>query len=180
MCARPTQVKIYITSCLIYSRLQIYKHTVLAFCHFPWKKTFEECRLLVDNTVNSEIFARTLFSRNFAFVKIKPWRNGKITLSFIDTGKSCLNREIFHITYVSFNAICENKVIAKTSKYTVDKYKETVCISNLNFLFQNIVDQTCSISAYILVVSSFHLNKICVTESSNKGISKLYTSHFLN
>ena len=28
-----------------------------------------------------------------SFVKIKPSRNGKITLSFIDIGKSCLNRE---------------------------------------------------------------------------------------
>ena len=30
-----------------------------------------------------------------SFVKIKPSRNGKITLSFIDIGKSCLNREFF-------------------------------------------------------------------------------------
>ena len=28
-----------------------------------------------------------------SFVNIKPSRNGKITLSFIDIGKSCLNRE---------------------------------------------------------------------------------------
>ena len=47
-------------------------------------------------TVNSEIFRRTLFSRNFAsFMKIKPLRNGKITLSFIDIGKYCLGREFF-------------------------------------------------------------------------------------
>ena len=30
-----------------------------------------------------------------SFVKIKPSRNGKITLSFIYIGKSCLNREFF-------------------------------------------------------------------------------------
>ena len=30
-----------------------------------------------------------------SFVKIKPSRNGKITLSFIEIGKSCLNREFF-------------------------------------------------------------------------------------
>ena len=42
---------------------------------------------------SSEIFARTLFSRSF--VKIKPSRNGKSTLSFIDIGKSCLSRECF-------------------------------------------------------------------------------------
>ena len=52
-------------------------------------------------------------------VKMKPSRNGKITLSFIDIGKSCLNREFFHITYVSFNAIRENKMLAKISESTV-------------------------------------------------------------
>ena len=41
-------------------------------------------------TVNSEIFARVLFTRNF--VKIKPSRNGEITLSFTDIGKSCPSR----------------------------------------------------------------------------------------
>ena len=30
-----------------------------------------------------------------SFVKIKPSRNGKITLSFIDIGKPCLSREFF-------------------------------------------------------------------------------------
>ena len=42
-------------------------------------------------TVNSEIFARVLFSRNF--VKLKPSRNGKITLPFTDIGISCPSRE---------------------------------------------------------------------------------------
>ena len=47
-------------------------------------------------TVNSKIFARTLISLNMrSFMKIKPSRNGKITLSFIDIGKSCLSREFF-------------------------------------------------------------------------------------
>ena len=39
------------------------------------------------NTVHSEIFARVLFSRSFA--KMKTSRNGEITMSFIDVGKSC-------------------------------------------------------------------------------------------
>ena len=46
-------------------------------------------RLIKELTVNSEIFTRTLFSRIShmrSFVKIKPSRNGKITLSFIDIG----------------------------------------------------------------------------------------------
>ena len=48
---------------------------------------------LENNTVNSEIFTRVLFSRSFAshlqsFEKIKPSRNGEITLLFTDIGKS--------------------------------------------------------------------------------------------
>ena len=42
-------------------------------------------------TVNAEIFARTFFresSHMRSSVKIKPSGNGKITLSFIDIGKS--------------------------------------------------------------------------------------------
>ena len=50
-----------------------------------------------DNTVNSEIFARTLFSRNFAYAK---FRENKTLAecqnhSFIDIGKSCLSRTFF-------------------------------------------------------------------------------------
>ena len=30
-----------------------------------------------------------------SFMKIKPYRNGKITLSFIDKGKPCISREFF-------------------------------------------------------------------------------------
>ena len=46
-------------------------------------------------TVDSEIFARVLFSRNFAakFREIKFSQNGEIILSFTDTGKSCLCRD---------------------------------------------------------------------------------------
>ena len=36
-----------------------------------------------------------------SFVKIKPSQNGKITLTFIDIGKSCLSREFF-TSLVSF------------------------------------------------------------------------------
>ena len=54
-----------------------------------------------------------------SFVKIKLSRNGKITLSFIDIGESCHNRDFFHITDMSFNAIRENKILAKISESTV-------------------------------------------------------------
>ena len=43
---------------------------------------------IVSNTVNSKIFARVLFSRNFS--KIKSSRNGDITLSVTDIRKSSL------------------------------------------------------------------------------------------
>ena len=49
-------------------------------------------------TVNPEIFARVYFretSHMRSFVKIKPSRNGEITLTFIDMAKSCLSREFF-------------------------------------------------------------------------------------
>ena len=42
-------------------------------------------------TVNSEIFARVSFSRNFAYREIKSSLHGEITLSFTDIGKSCPN-----------------------------------------------------------------------------------------
>ena len=54
-----------------------------------------------------------------SFVKIKPSQNGKNTMSFIDIGKSCLNRDFFYITNVSFNVIRENKILAKISESTV-------------------------------------------------------------
>ena len=47
-------------------------------------------------TVNLDIFARVLFLRNFAFAKfceIISSRNGEITLSFTDIGKSCPHSE---------------------------------------------------------------------------------------
>ena len=59
---------------------------------------------IFSNTVNSEIFTRTLFLRN-----------GKITLSFIDIGKSCLSRKFFTF---SFNVIPENKILTKISEST--------------------------------------------------------------
>ena len=60
---------------------------------FPFRFTLGEIR---KYTVNSKIYARILFSRNFAdaeFCKIKTSQNGKITLSFTDVGKSCPSRE---------------------------------------------------------------------------------------
>ena len=52
------------------------------------------------------------------FVKIKSSRNGETTLSFIDIGKSGSSRKIIFAN-MSFNAICENKNLAKISEFTV-------------------------------------------------------------
>ena len=54
-----------------------------------------------------------------SFVKIKPSRIGDITLSFTDISKSCIVRDFFYVASVSFNAIRENKILAKISEFTV-------------------------------------------------------------
>ena len=53
-----------------------------------------------------------------SFVKIKSSRNAEITLSFTNIGKSCPSGDL-SVTNMSFNAIRENKVIAKISGFTV-------------------------------------------------------------
>ena len=50
-----------------------------------------------------------------SFVKIKPLGNGKISLSFIDIGKSCLNHKF--LTSLSFKTIRKNKILAKVSEF---------------------------------------------------------------
>ena len=57
-----------------------------------------------QNTVNSEIFARVLFSHMRSFVKIKSSLNGEIILSFTDVGNSCPSRD-FNVANMSFKAI---------------------------------------------------------------------------
>ena len=57
-----------------------------------------------------------------SFVKIKSSRNGEIVLSFTDKGKSCeLIVVNFYAANMSFNAIGENKILAKVSKFTVHR-----------------------------------------------------------
>ena len=76
----------------------------------------------VQSTVKSKIFARVLFTRNFAymrsFVKIKPSGNGEITLSFTYEGIFCHSCE-FYVANMSFNAIYENNILAKICEFTV-------------------------------------------------------------
>ena len=74
-------------------------------------------------TVNPDIFARVLFSQNFASAKFcgnKTLAKWQISLPFTDVGKSC-KLQIFNIANMSFNVIRENKNLAKNSEFTVTK-----------------------------------------------------------
>ena len=74
--------------------------------------------LLIRKFSRGLIFAKLRIKKQ-SFVKIKPSRIGKITLSFIKLGKYCLCRATFHITNMSFNAIREIEILTKMSKSTV-------------------------------------------------------------
>ena len=60
---------------------------------------------LMSFTVNSEIFARVLFSHMRSFEKIKSSRNAEITVLFTNIRKSWHSGEFFGVTNMSFNAI---------------------------------------------------------------------------
>ena len=66
--------------------------------HFVWSGLTWFKAVCKSNTVDSEIFAMVLFSRNFAFAKFREneilakWQNH---LSFTDIGKSCHSRDFF-------------------------------------------------------------------------------------
>ena len=64
---------------------------------------------------------RVLFLRNFAYMKIKSLRIGKITLSFTDTSKSRPMSRIFNVANMCFSAIQENKILTKISEFTVKR-----------------------------------------------------------
>ena len=53
-----------------------------------------------------------------SFVKIKPSQLGDIILSFTDIGKPSPVRDLY-VANVYFNAIHENKILAKISEFTV-------------------------------------------------------------
>ena len=52
-------------------------------------------------------------------VKIISLRNGGISLSFIDIGKSCPSSE-FLMPQICLNAIRENKILVKIYEFTVN------------------------------------------------------------
>ena len=74
----------------------------------------------LKGTVDSEFFARVLFSQSF--VETKSSLNGEITLSITDIEVNHVLATIFNVTSISFNAIPENKILAKISGFTVVIY----------------------------------------------------------
>ena len=54
-----------------------------------------------------------------SFVKMKSSRNAEITLLFINIPKSWPSREFLASQICFFNAIPENKVLTKISRFTV-------------------------------------------------------------
>ena len=72
-------------------------------------------------SVNSEIFARVLFSRNFAYAK---FRENKILAKWWN--QCHLLMKLYHVIVANFyvanlslNAIRENKILPKISEFTV-------------------------------------------------------------
>ena len=64
---------------------------------------------------------RSLFSRNFTYAKfrkIKPSRNGKITLSFTDIRISFTSRE-FLMSQICLLMLFDYKILAKISEFTL-------------------------------------------------------------
>ena len=65
-------------------------------------------------------------------MKIKPSRNGKITLSFIDIGKPCLSHDFFTSIICLLMLFEKNKIRAKISKSTVMISLLNICPAKQN------------------------------------------------
>ena len=64
--------------------------------------------------------------RMLSFVEMKPSQNREITLPFTDVGKSCTSNTFLNIANISFNIVCENKILMIFFKFTVS---HLACIS---------------------------------------------------
>ena len=58
-----------------------------------------------------------------SFVKTKLSQNGDTILPLTGIGKSCSSREFFMSPICHFNAIRDNKILAKISEFRVPGYK---------------------------------------------------------
>ena len=69
----------------------------------------------------SRVFYYREISHMRSFVNINLSRYGEITLLFADISKSFPFYE-FLALHMSFNALCENKILVKFSEFTVSQY----------------------------------------------------------
>ena len=129
-----------------------------------------------QTTVNSVIFARVLFSHIRSFAKIKSSLNGEITLSITDIGKSCKSRD-FIAARMSFNAICENRILANISGYKIYIPWKRQRISVINEGSDEVA-QKCSL---IQKIARFSLTCTkCQAKSHKKAHSWCVIRNFLN
>ena len=95
----------------------------LEICNFHKILNFRNSNLKTCSTVNSEIFARVLFSRNFVYAKFREKQNPREMAKSLCCLLIKVNRAIVAIFNVasmsSLNAIRENKILAKNSGATV-------------------------------------------------------------
>ena len=73
-------------------------------------------------TVNSESFARVLFSQNLAYAKFREKKNPREKLKSLCRLLISVNHSLvanFSVKNMSFNAIREHKILEKISGFTV-------------------------------------------------------------
>ena len=78
------------------------------------------------DTVNSDIFAIVLISRSEVSWKLNPREMAKLLCLLLMYVNQALVAN-FNVTNTSFNAIRENKILAKTSEFTVDSLNLSLC-----------------------------------------------------
>ena len=71
-----------------------------------------------------------------SFVKIKPSRYGKITLSFIDLGKSCISREFFTSLICLLMLFAKIKFSRKFRIYSRRKFRHQAVLNISAWAFQ--------------------------------------------
>ena len=102
--------------CMSRTSLRLLQDSMTAWEHY--------CEHILVHTVNSEIFATVLISRNFAYAKFRgiktlaKWQNHSVVYWFMYIMP---RSRIPNVAYMPFNAIRENKILAKISEFTVLK-----------------------------------------------------------
>ena len=100
-----------------------------------------------------------------SLVKIKPSGNGKTTLSFIDIGKSCLSLELFTFSNMSFNAIRENKILAKISRAESTVSQISIKMGSILVV---LYFQLCNISNKMHILAANNIKQLIFNIKKNK------------